>query len=198
MSHGHLFDRRQKPLEGVLLEVDLVGAKAEVSAGQRPLEHDRVGAGVQALPAPADDVQRPGGRDDRDERGVARGLYVRQRQRQAGARDDRVGAGVEGGAHRGDEVTLERDHDVDAGEATASLGGLHLQPHGLVDAHLAPEALGDDPVETGAGDQPQTARGGHGRGQRSERHADAHAALEDRQSKLHALDGEERERGGRD
>ena len=129
---------------------------------------------------------------------LARRLYRRQRQRQAGARDDRVGAGVEGGAHRGHEVTLERDHDVDAGEATASLGGLHLQPHGLVDADLAPEAPGDDPVEPGAGDQPQAARDGHGRRQRSKGHADAHAALEDGQSKLHALDGEERERGGSD
>ena len=125
-------------------------------------------------------------------------LYVRQRQRQAGARDDRVGAGVEGRAHGGDEVTLERDHDVDAGEATASFGGLHLQTHGLVDAHLAPEALGDDPVKAGAGDQPQTARDGHGRGQRRERHADAHSTLEDRQRELHALEGEERERGGVD
>ena len=198
VGRRHLFDRRQEPLEGVLLEVDLVGAKAEVTAGQRPLEHDRVGAHVLALPAPADDRQRARRRDDRDECGAARRLYGRQRERQAGARDDRVGAGVDGGAHRGDEVALERHHDVDAGEAAARLGRLHLKPHGLVGAHLAPEAPGDDPVEPRAGDQPQAARGGHGRRQGSERNADAHAALEDGQSKLHALDGEEWQRGGRD
>ena len=52
-----LLDRRQEPLEGVLLEVDLVGAEAEVAAGEGALEHDGVGAVVLSLPAPADELQ---------------------------------------------------------------------------------------------------------------------------------------------
>ena len=53
-----LLDRRQQPLEGVLLQVDLVDAEAEVPAGERALEHDGVGPVVLALPAPADEVER--------------------------------------------------------------------------------------------------------------------------------------------
>ena len=66
-----LLDRRQEPLEGVLFEVDLVGAEAEVAAGEGSLEDDGVGAVVLPLPAPADELEGAGRRDDGDERGVA-------------------------------------------------------------------------------------------------------------------------------
>ena len=95
-----------------------------------------------------------------------RRLDRRQRERQPGARDDGVGAGVDGGAHRGLVVALQGDHDVDAGEAAAGLGGRDLQPHGLVGVDLAAEALADDPVQAGAGEQPEAAGDGHGRRQR--------------------------------
>ena len=180
VGHRHLFDRRQQPLERVLLEVDLVGAKAEVAAGQTVLRARRRRGGCCCRSQRRQMMSSARADETIGMSAVSRcRLYRRQRQRQAGARDDRVGAGVEGRAHRGHEVTLQRDHDVDAGEAAASLGGLDLEPHGLVDADLAPDAPRDHPVKARAGDQPQTARDGHGRCQRREGHADAHAALED-------------------
>ena len=60
-----------------------------------------------------------------------------QRERQPGARDDRVGAGVDGAAHRGFVVALQGDHDVDAGVAAAGLGRRDFTPHGLGSVDLA-------------------------------------------------------------
>ena len=55
---------------------------------------------------------------------------------------------------------------------------------------LAAQALADQAVEAGAREQPEAAGDGHGAGQRVQRHADAHAALHDRQGKAHAFDGQ--------
>ena len=127
-----------------------------------------------------------------------RRLDRRQRERQPGPRDDRVGAGVDGGAHRGLVVALQGDHDVDAGVAAAGLGRHDFAPHGLVGADLVADALADHAVQAGAREQPEAPGDGHGAGERVERHADAHAALDDRQGDAHAFDCERRERGDRD
>ena len=157
-----LLDRGEQRLEGVLRQVDLVHPEAEVAPGQRSLEDDRVRALPLALPAAADEVERPAGRDDRHERGVPRLLDGGQRQRQPRARDDRVGAGVDRRAHRGLVVALERHHDVDPGEAPPRLRERDLLVDGVVGVRLLPAALGDEPVEAGAREHPEPPRGRDG------------------------------------
>ena len=188
-----LLDLGEQRLEGVLRQVDLVHLEAEVAAGQRSLEDDRVRALPLALPAAADEIERARRGDDRHQRGVARLLDGGQRQRQPRAGDDGVGPGVDGRAHRGLVVALERDHDVDPGEAPPRLRERDLLVDGVVGARLLAAALGDEPVEAGAREHPEPPRGGDRGRQRREGNPDAHPPLDDRQGEALALDGQRRQ-----
>ena len=136
-------------------------------AGEGALEDDGVGAVVLALPAAADEIERPGRRDDGDERGAACGCTAGSESGRPAPETIASAPASMRGAHRGHVVALERHHDVDAGEPAAGLGRLDLEPHRLVGADLAAEAPADYAVETGARHQPETAGDGDGRSQRS-------------------------------
>jgi len=93
--HGHVLDRRKQVLKLVGFQIDLVYAESQVAAGKRSLKYNRIGPVSQFLPFFADDFECACGGYDRDECCVFGRLNGRQVERQAGAGDDRVRAGIE-------------------------------------------------------------------------------------------------------
>ena len=165
--------------------VDLLQLEAQMPARPRPLDDDGVrGMGVPVRPPPGDDPGRAPGGDDRDQlRPPATLQILGEIQRQPGAREDDIDPLVDRRGHQFREVR-QRHHDIDPQDA---LGAEGLRPPDLlaqgpgVGGQKVLEQIRLDHPDAGAGDDPDPARGGHGRGQPGQGHADAHAALDDGQ-----------------
>ena len=177
-----LHDRGQDLFERVVLVLDLIGLVAEVAAGLRPFDDDRVGnVAVVGQPLFAQEFRGTGRRDDRRQFcAAALGEERRQVQRQPGTREDDVGLLLNGGFHHVGEVG-HGDHDVDTDDAArlfAGLAQLFAQPP---DARyvVVGRIVAVNDTESGRGDNAHAAFVGDGRGQSRKRDADAHSALND-------------------
>ena len=177
-----LHDRGQDLFERVVLVLDLIGLVAEVAAGLRPFDDDRVGnVAVVGQPLFAQEFRGTGRRDDRRQFcAAALGEERRQVQRKPRTREDDVGLLGDGGLHHVGEVG-HGDHDVDADDALrrfAGLAKLLLQPPDRGGAIVLRIVVIDRP-ETGRRDDADTALIGHGRCQARKGDAYAHTALND-------------------
>ncbi len=162
------------------------------------LDHDGVGQALLALPLAHDERDPARVRQDRHQQGLrVVACQVGQVERQARTDHDRVDPGLErGGDRRG--IGRHRAHHVDRqqpaalremarrGDLAAQRLEVGLVDHGLErlarrEAGRAGHQVGVMPAQVDRRDRPHRPERGHAAGQAVGRHADAHAALDDRQ-----------------
>ena len=152
-----------------------------MTAGLAALNDDKIGGGAVALvPQAADGARRAAARYDGCNSGFAALHQCRQLGGQSGTRDDGICACCGGGAH-GIGVLRGRDHRIDCDHTLAAcdrFGFLDMLFQGAqIGTVRVAGKLGAVIARVRGRDHAHAAAGGHMTGKITERHADAHAAL---------------------